>query len=388
MTQTSFEFRVPPVIHFGPETYKRAQTEASRLSRGRVLLVTDKGVCQSEYVTEVRRILEVAGLVVRVFDEIPGEPTTIDVENGLAALRESGADAVIGVGGGAVLDTAKAIAAMATNPGAISDYMGAGKFKNECLPLIAMSSTAGTGSEVTRVTIITDPDTSVKMLISDPKLIPAVAIDDPLLTETCPKAVTSFSGIDALTHAIEAYASARANGLTDGLALAAIRRISTNIVEAAETGGDLAARTEMLLGSLEAGIAFSNSSVALVHGMARPLGAYFHVPHGLSNAILLPSIMEWSAGCNPRRYADIAGALGAKVEGLSDADAATAGVQVVRTIAKRLGVPTLSAAGVDPAKLEEVVQAMARDALASGSPANNPRVPSEAEIVELYRKAL
>ena len=384
-----FEFRVPPVISFGADSYQQVVEHASRLSPGgRVLLITDRGVCESTYVDRMRQILAGAGLSVGFFADIPGEPTTRDVEAGLAEQKRYQADTLIAVGGGAVIDTAKAIAAMASNPGRISDYMGANKLKQPRLPLICLPSTAGTGSEVTRVTIITDPDTNVKMLISDWRLIPDVAIVDPLLTTSCPPKVTAFSGMDALTHAIEAYVSAKANPLTDSLALSAIKRISTNILAAYRPDPEVDVRSEMLLGSLEAGIAFSNASVALVHGMARPVGAYFHVPHGLSNAVLLPAVMEWSLSGSPARYAQIARAMGANVDGKSENDAAKASVETVRNLASSLGVPSLSGAGVNPDRLRQVAPQMAKDAIASGSPGNNPRVPTEEEIVALYEESL
>lgn len=384
-----FEFRVPPVISFGVDSYQQAAEHAQRLSStGRVMLVTDRGVCESTYVDRLRQILAGAGLSVGFFADIPGEPTTKDVEEGLAEVKRYEADCLIAVGGGAVMDTAKAIAAMATNPGRIPDFMGANKLKSPRLPLICLPSTAGTGSEVTRVTIITDPSTNVKMLIADWRLIPDVAILDPLLTTSCPPKVTAYSGMDALTHAIEAYVSAKANPMTDAFAISAIRRISGSILAAYRPDPEIEVRSEMLLGSLEAGIAFSNASVALVHGMARPVGAYFHVPHGLSNAVLLPVVMEWSLSGNPSRYAGIAKAMGLDVEGKSENDAAAAGVEAVRNLASKLGVPSLSGSGVNPDKLREHALQMAKDAIASGSPGNNPRVPTEEEIVELYLKAL
>jgi alcohol dehydrogenase class IV len=323
-----------------------------------------------------------------VFSDIPGEPTTTEVEKGLAAVEKAKADTLVAIGGGSVIDTAKAVAVVATNGGTIVDYKGANKVKKPKLPLVAVSTTAGTGSEVSRFTIITDPVTSVKMLIGDPHLIPEVAIDDPLLTVTCSPLVTASTGVDALTHAIEAYISVRSNTLSDLLALSAIGRIAPSIRAAFKSGEDLTARTMMHIAALEAGMAFSNASVALVHGMARPIGAYFHQPHGISNSVLLPYVMEWSIAGTPGRFAEIARALGADTTGLNEMEAAQRAVAEVRAICRDLQIPGLAGLGINPDKLMALAPTMAQDALDSGSPANNPRVPTAEEIIELYRLAL
>jgi alcohol dehydrogenase class IV len=294
----------------------------------------------------------------------------------------------VAVGGGSVIDTAKAVAVMATNDGVISDYLGAGKVKKPKLPLVVVNTTAGTGSEVTRFAIITDPATSVKMLIADPHLIPEVAIDDPLLTVTCSPLVTASTGLDALTHAIEAYISVRATALSDVLALSAIAKVGQSLRAAFKNGKDLAARTLMHVASLEAGMAFSNASVALVHGMARPIGAYFHAAHGISNAVLLPHVMAWSMSEAWGRFADIARALGVATAGLTEKQAAERAVAEVRSLCQDLQIPGLTGLGIDPDKLMALAPTMAKDALASGSPGNNPRLPTVEEIVDLYRKAL
>ena len=241
---------------------------------------------------------------------------------------------------------------------------------------------------MTRFAIITDPVTNVKLLIADPHLIPDVAIDDPLLTLTCPPLVTASTGVDALTHAIESYISIRATALSDVLALSAIRKVGQSLRAAFRNGEDLGARTLMHVASLEAGMSFSNASVALVHGMARPIGAYFHKAHGISNAVLLSHVMEWSLPGAPARFAEIARALGADTTGLSEAQAAERAVTEVRTLCRDLNIPGLTGIGIDAGKLMALAPTMAQDALDSGSPSNNPRVPTGAEIVELYRRAL
>jgi alcohol dehydrogenase class IV len=383
-----FEFRVPQVIHVGIGCHERVAPEAARIGGGKALVLTDANVRATAMAGKVIEQLSGAGLLRGVFSDIPGEPTTTEVERGLAAVAAVSADTIVAIGGGSVIDTAKAVAVMATNDGSIVAYKGANKIKKPKLPLVAVNTTAGTGSEVTRFAIITDPVSNVKMLIADPHLIPDVAIDDPLLTVTCPPFVTASTGLDALTHAIESYISVRATALSDNLALSAIRKIGQSLRAAFRHAEDLNARTMMHVASLEAGMSFSNASVALVHGMARPIGAYFHKAHGISNAVLLPYVMEWSITGAPGRFADIARALGVNTAGRSEAQAAEQAVVEVRALCRDLQIPGLSGLGIDPGKLMALAPTMAKDALDSGSPANNPRVPTAEEIVDLYRRAL
>lgn len=383
-----FEFRVPSTIHVGVGCYERVAAEAARVGGGAVLVITDANVRATPLAGKVIEQLSSAGLLRGVFNDIPGEPTTTEVQKGVAALKGAKANTVVAIGGGSVIDTGKAVAVMATNEGAIVDYKGANKVRKPKLPLVVVNTTAGTGSEVTRFAIITDPVTNVKLLIADPHLIPKVAIDDPLLTLTCPPAVTASTGVDALTHAIESYVSMRATALSDVLALSAIRKVGQSLRAAFRNGEDLNARTLMHVASLEAGMSFSNASVALVHGMARPIGAYFHKAHGISNAVLLPHVMEWSLPGAPGRFAEVARALGADTVGMSEARAAERAVVEVRALCSDLSIPGLTGLGIDADKLMAVAPTMAQDALDSGSPANNPRVPTVAEIVELYRRAL
>ncbi|HEY8597668.1 MAG TPA: iron-containing alcohol dehydrogenase, partial [Thermomicrobiales bacterium] len=237
-------------------------------------------------------------------------------------------------------------------------------------------------------TVITDPDTAVKMLITDDRLIPDVAIADPTLTYGCPRPVTASTGLDALTHAIEAYVSRRATPSSDLFALGAARQIGRSLERAWDDGADADARRAVMLGALHAGIAFSNASVALVHGMSRPIGAYFHVPHGIANAMLLPVVLRFSLSAAPERYRDLAAAIGVP---MADQDVTSAGARLadwVAGLAQRLEVPSLRGYGLDPDAVRRVAPQMAADALASGSPANNPRLPTADEIVALYEQAL
>jgi alcohol dehydrogenase class IV len=386
--QATFELRAPRLIRVGRGVLAQAPAEAARVGIWRALLVADARLAQAGQVQRLAALCEQAGIAVAVYGGVDGEPLTRHVEEGLAEYRRAGADGVIALGGGSAMDTAKAVAAMSTNPGRISDYVTPQQLEADRPPLVCIPTTAGTGSEVTRFTIITDPDTNVKMLIADPRLIPDVAIDDPELTDSCPPHVTAATGLDALTHAIESYVSRRANPCSRVLALSAIRRIAANLRRAFADGSDQEARDAMMVGQLEAGLAFSNSSVCLVHGMARPLGAYFHVTHGLANAVLLPAVMAWSHTGAARDYADIAGALGCPVAGKSDEEAARAGIEAVAELSRDLKLPTLAEASGGAERVRKAAAQMAKDALASGSPANNPRVPSAEEIVSLYGEVL
>lgn len=315
------------------------------------------------------------------------EPTVDYVREGLKSFKDNGCDVLVAVGGGSPIDTAKAIAIMGTNPGSIEDYKGLGKVVKEGVPLIAIPTTAGTGSEVTQFTIITDTKTSVRMLIGSPFIMPKVAIVDPLLTLSCPRGLTAAVGIDSLTHAIEAYVSGKAQPMSDIFCLSAIELISGNLRQAWANGNNVEAREKTMLGALQAGIAFSNASVALVHGMSRPIGAYFHVAHGASNAALLGVVTEFSLIGNPARYAHIAKAMGENVTGLTDLGAAQLAAKAIKTLIKDIQIPSLRGLGVEKEKLEQLAPKMAEDAIASGSPGNNPRQATKEEIIELYRIA-
>ena len=386
MTQT-YQFKAPSVIVNGPGAAREVGNFAKGLGK-KALIVTDSNLEKFGLPKEVRNSLETAGVPFAVYDKVVTEPTMDYTEEGLKVYKGWQADFLIAVGGGSPMDTAKSIAALSTNPGKITDFMGANKIPKPGAPLIAIPTTAGTGSEVTPFTIITDTVRDVKMLIASLYIIPRVALVDPLMTLTMPQEITAATGLDALTHAIEAYVSVKAQPITDTLALQAIRVISANLRQAWSNGDNLEARTNMVMGALQAGLAFANSSVALVHGMARPIGAYFHAPHGVSNAALLPTVIEFSVLGNPRRYADIAEAMGEITEGFSLLDAAYLAAEAVKRLNDDLKVPTLKGLGVEEKKFNSVVKQMAADAIASGSPGNNPRKATPEEIVELYKKAL
>ncbi len=380
-------FLVPPALIFGSGASEKVGEEIGKLGVKKGLIVTDEVLLKLGILEGIEQALTQARIQFEIYSGVFTEPTVEFVEEGLKAYKENGCDFLLAVGGGSAIDTTKAIAVMATNPGSIENYQGANKVKEKGAPLIAVPTTAGTGSEVTQFTIITDTKRDVKMLIASPLLIPEKAIVDPLLTLSMPRGLTAATGIDALTHAIEAYVSVKAQPMSDIFALSAIELISGNLRQAWSNGNNREAREKTMLGALQAGIAFSNSSVALVHGMSRPIGAYFHVAHGVSNAALLSVVTEFSLIGSPERYARIARAMGENVGGLTTLEAAELAAEAIARLISDIEIPSLEELGVDEGKLDKLALRMAEDAIASGSPANNPRQATKEEIVELYKLA-
>ena len=380
-------FIIPPVLITGSGSSEKVGEESKKLGVKKALIVTDEVLSKLGILEGVKKALSEIKIEFAIYDKISTEPTVDYVREGLKAYKENGCDFLVALGGGSALDTAKAISIMITNPGSIEEYKGLGKVTKEGVPLMAIPTTGGTGSEVTQFTIITDTKTSVKMLIGSPFIMPRVAIVDPLLTLSCPRSLSAAVGIDALTHAIEAYVSLKSQPMSDIFCLSAIELISGNLRQAWANGNNVEAREKTMLGALQAGIAFSNASVALVHGMSRPIGAYFHVPHGASNAALLGVVTEFSLIGNPVRYAHIAKAMGENISGLTDLEAAQLAAKSIKTLIKDIKIPSLKELGVEKEKLDQLAPKMAEDAIASGSPGNNPRQATKEEIVELYKIA-
>ncbi|WP_229911522.1 iron-containing alcohol dehydrogenase [Streptomyces aurantiogriseus] len=320
-------------------------------------------------------MLEDAGLQPRLFAGTVPDPTTDSLGAGLTVLREHAADSLIGFGGGSPVDTAKALGLLGVQGGRMRGYKAPHMNLGPALPVIAVPTTAGSGSEATQFTIITDSATDEKMLCSGPAFLPVAAVVDFELTLSMPSRLTAGTGVDALTQAVEAYVSRKANPLSDGLALNAIRTIGHYLRRVYAYGGDSEAREAMMLAVTQAGIAFSNASVALVHGMSRPIGAHFHVAHGLSNAMLFPAVTAFSVPAAESRYADCARALGVAADGDGDALAAGRFVEALRDLCEDLEVPTPRAHGIDKDEWFRLSPLMAEQALASGSPAKTPLCP-------------
>lgn len=377
---------LPPTVITGPGAADTVGEQAKRLGVTCALIVTDPGIAKIGYADKIAQHLRAAGIGATCFADVTPEPTLQNVTDGLKQYRDASCDVIVSIGGGSAIDCGKGIAMKLTNDGDFADYMGIDKIPNPGAPLIAIPTTGGTGSEVSKVTVITDTELNVKMMLSSPCLLARVAIVDALLSLTTPPHLTAAVGVDALTHAIEAYISKRAQPITDALALKAIALISGSLRQAWADGSNVQARTDMMLGASIAGMAFSNSSVALVHGMSRPIGAYFHIHHGLSNAVLLLDVMEFSVVGAPARFADIARAMGEPLDGLSPMQQADAAISAVERLVTDIQMPRLGDIGISKDKFDVVVEPMARDALASGSPANNPRQATAEEIVALYRK--
>ena len=383
----TYQVLIPPTVLYGVGCIEQLGNKVKPLGK-KALIVSDKVMTDVGYVDKVQDILTQQGIGYAVYNEVNGEPTDVMIEKGLSIYKDNKCDFLIGIGGGSPVDAAKAIGLMETNPGDIVDYMGLGKVKNPLPPLVAIATTSGTGSEVTQFTIIADTKNDVKMLIGSPYIVPTIAVNDPLLTLSVPAKTTAATGIDAFTHAIEAYISKKAQPFTETMSLSAISRISKYIRRAWANGDDIEARSEMMIASMEAGIAFSNASVTIVHGMSRPIGAIFHIAHGISNAVLLPKCMEFAMMGAPEKFAKVAQAMGENVEGLTTMEAAKKAVQAIKQLNDDLEIPSISGLGIDKEEFMAVAPKMAQDAINSGSPGNTPRKVSLEQIIQIYKEAL
>jgi alcohol dehydrogenase class IV len=376
----------PRLMAIGGGALAELPSTLARLGLTKPLIVTDPFLVSSGHLERATPQLDQAGIAWKVFSDTVPDPTTAVVEIGAARLAEGDFDSLVAIGGGSSIDTAKAMSVLFANGGKMRDYKVPAEIPKAGPPIVAIPTTAGTGSEVTRFTVITDTETDEKMLIAGLACCPAAAIVDYELTLSMPLRLTADTGLDSLTHAIEAYVSRRANPFTDGLAKNAMGLIARSIRTACAQPENRAAREAMMLGATTAGMAFSNASVCLVHGMSRPIGAFFHVPHGLSNAMLLPEITAFSAPAALERYADCARAMGVAEDGEGSQSAVAHLLDELRRLNEDLTVPTPRAWGIDAVRYEELLPVMASQALASGSPGNNPRVPTSEEIIELYRR--
>ncbi|MBJ9982441.1 iron-containing alcohol dehydrogenase [Bacillus sp. S70] len=380
------EFRMPKSVLYGRNSLEKLGEQSKKLGK-RAFIVTDTIMEKLGYVEKCIQQLNKKSITVSTYNKVDAEPTNIHVLEALSLCKEEKCDFIIGIGGGSCIDAAKAVAVLYTNGGEVEDYVQKDiEIENNPLPLIAIPTTSGTGSEVTSVAVITNKKTDVKMMMKHSSFIPKVAIIDPVLTSSLPPQITAATGIDALCHAIEAYISKVSQPLTDVLALSAIESIMKYLRIAYEDGRNMEAREAMMIASLQAGIAFSNASVTLVHGMSRPVGALFHVPHGISNAILLPTVLEFTKTSAMKRLAKIGRSLNKDLYSNSDEEVADYTLGEIKKLCFDLRIPNLKEYGIDEIEFENAISKMASDAIESGSPANNPRVPSYDEIKELYRE--
>lgn len=331
----------------------------------KAFIVTGRHVAVSDMMKQLTALLDENGIGCVIFDGITGEPTDTMIENGVEMLKSSGCDFIIGIGGGSPLDSAKAIAAMAVNEGSIADYNGK-EITGEILPLAAIPTTAGTGSEATKFTVITDSEKGIKMLLKGDVLVPKLAIVDSSFTVGAPKSVTSATGLDALTHAV--------------------KRIMKYLPIAYKEPDNSLAREQMSIAALEAGICINNSSVTIVHGMSRPIGALFHVPHGMSNAMLLKECLSFAVSGAYEKFANLGRETGVASDSDSDETAAEKFIDSLQNICDVCEIPTLEQYGIDRDEYYSKISKMATDAVASGSPANTVKEVTVDDCIEIYKK--
>lgn len=351
----------------------------------KAFIVSGKNVTKMGTVKILTDCLEKWGIDFEVFNEIIGEPTDIMIEYGVKAYKEAECDFCIAIGGGSPLDSGKAIVAMTKLEGSICDYMGK-TIEGDFPPLVLIPTTAGTGSEATKFTVITDSKKNIKMLLKGETLLPDLAVIDSKFSLTAPKSVTAATGMDALTHAVEAYTSKKANPLTDTYALSAIKRIFKYLPLAYADGENKKAREEMALAAYEAGVCINNSSVTIVHGMSRPIGAMFHVAHGISNAMLIKECLAYVLDGSYERFGAIGRAINSADDTKSDKEAAEAFLEKLTELCNICEIPTLKEYGINKEEFNSVVNKMAQDAMDSGSPSNTIKDVTKQDLLNIYNK--
>lgn len=378
-------FFMPVVSLFGANVVSELPARVTSLGGIKPLVVTDKGMTELGYTKQITDLLEQADIAYQVFDDTVPNPTDKNVEQGVEAYQSAQCDMLISLGGGSAHDCCKAIGLVVSNGGAIADYEGLDQSKASLPPYVAINTTAGTASELTRFTIITNTSNHVKMAIVDWRITPDLAINDPLMMVNMPPSLTAATGMDALTHAIEAYVSTAANPITDACALQAIDLIARYLRVAVARGNDLEARDRMAYAQYLAGMAFNNASLGHVHAMSHQLGGMYDLPHGVCNALLLPHVCEANLMAALERYADIAEALGENIEGLAVREAAEVAVEAIRCLSSDVGIPdTLSELGVQDKDIDAMVKNAQQDVCA----ATNPRRLTDEEVAAIFRAAM
>lgn len=389
MSNQVYVFGSPSTVLYGEGCFNEVGERLTKYGRKKALIVTDDTLVKTGIVDRMSQVLSASGIDSCVYSGVNSEPTNIHVDEGTAVLKQNGCDLVIALGGGSAMDAAKGIAILATNSGDITHYEG----RNITIPnpramLVAIGTTAGTGSEVTRAAVITDIKRNVKMVIKDEMVRPDMAVCDPLLTLSMPPRVTAATGMDALAHAIEGSVSRETQPMSEIFALPAIRLILRSLPRAWANGQDMKARSDMMLAELLAGFAFGISATCSGHGLARPFGAVFHVPHGMCNAIFLPIFMEFTIPACPDKFARMAEVMGENIADLTEWEAAMKAVSAVRRLQKIINVPTLADLGIDVQQYRQAIPKMVQDGISSGSHRLNPRVPTERELTVLYESLI
>ncbi|MDE6079445.1 MAG: lactaldehyde reductase [Duncaniella sp.] len=380
-------FILNELSYFGPGAREVLPEVVARLGKKKALVVTDAGLVKFGVAGKVTEVLDKAGIAYAIFSEVKPNPTVSNVKAGIDAFKKAEADFIIAIGGGSSMDTAKGIGIVINNP-EFSDIVsleGCAPTKNKSVPIVALPTTAGTAAETTINYVIIDEEKQKKMVCVDPNDIPAVAIVDAELMYSLPKSLTAATGMDALTHAIEGYITKAAWEMSDMFEIEAIRMIARYLPIAVEEPSNPEGRNGMAVAQYIAGMAFSNVGLGLVHGMAHPLGSLFDVPHGVANALLLPTIMEFNLPSSVKKYGEIARAMGVDTNGMTDEQAAQAAVDAVRALAIKVGIPQhLSEIGIS----EKDIPALAEQALADVCTPGNPREVTLDDIVALYKKVL
>ncbi|WP_269935385.1 L-threonine dehydrogenase [Serratia liquefaciens] len=378
-------FFIPSVNMIGSGCLDQAAKTLKQQGLRQALIVTDKVLNNIGVVAQVQQLLAAQQIESCVYDGTHPNPTTLNVKQGLALLQEHQCDCVISLGGGSPHDCAKGIALLATNGGDIKDYEGVDRSTKPQLPMIAINTTAGTASEMTRFCIITDEARHIKMAIVDKHVTPILSVNDPHLMAGMPKGLTAATGMDALTHAIEAYVSSAANPITDACALKAVTMIAESLRGAVADGHDMQARENMAYAQFLAGMAFNNASLGYVHAMAHQLGGFYDLPHGVCNAVLLPHVQEFNASVCASRLKDIAAAMGLDVSHLNDQQGAAACIAAIRLLAQDVGIP----AGLRDLQVKEQdLDTLATNALKDACGFTNPIQATHAQIVAIFRAAM
>ena len=385
LADTTFGFFIPSVTLIGPGCSKEVGAKAKELGAKKAMIVTDAGLAKLGVADKIAGYLKEAGVAVVIYDGAEPNPTDKNVHDGVKVFKDNGCDFLISLGGGSSHDCGKGIGLVCAGGGNIRDYEGVNKSTVPLTPLISINTTAGTASEMTRFCIITNTDTHVKMAIVDWRVTPLVAVDDPVLMIGKPPALTAATGMDALTHAVEAYVSTIATPITDACAEKAIRLIAQWLRPAVALGSNIAARDAMCFAQYLAGMAFNNASLGYVHSMAHQLGGFYNLPHGVCNAILLPAVCDFNLIACPERFADIAKFMGVPTEGLSVTEAAAAGIEAIRELSASIGIP----AGLKDLNVkEEDFKVMAENAKKDACQFTNPRTATLDQVIGIFKAAM
>ncbi len=385
LADQTYGFYIPTVSLMGVGCSKEAGEQAKALGATKLLIVTDAGLAKMGVADTIKGYIEAAGLKAVIFDGAEPNPTDKNVHDGVKAYTDNKCDGIVTLGGGSSHDCGKGVGMVIGNGGNIRDFEGVNKSTKPMPPFLAINTTAGTASEMTRFCIITNTDTHVKMAIVDWRCTPNIAINDPVLMVGKPPALTAATGMDALTHAVEAYVSTIATPITDACAIKAIELVAQYLSQAVANGENLEARDKMAYAEYLAGMAFNNASLGYVHSMAHQLGGFYNLPHGVCNAILLPAVSQYNLIACPQRFADIAVAMGENINGLSVTEAAEKAIGAIRKLSASIGIPTgLKALNVK----EEDLKVMAENAKKDACQFTNPRKATLEQVIEIFKAAM